>query len=48
MTDNPPLLTPQRLPDDPDAALRPNTLAEFVGQAVPLARPVELEDKVSP
>jgi Holliday junction DNA helicase RuvB len=26
-------LTPQRLPEDPDAALRPKSLAEFVGQA---------------
>ena len=32
MTDNP-HLTPQRQPDDADAALRPKTLAEFVGQA---------------
>jgi Holliday junction DNA helicase RuvB len=32
MTDNP-NLTPQRQPDDADAALRPKTLAEFVGQA---------------
>ena len=32
MTDNP-NLTPQRQPDDHDAALRPKTLAEFVGQA---------------
>ena len=32
MTDNP-NLTPQRRPDDADAALRPKTLAEFVGQA---------------
>ena len=32
MTDNP-LLTPQRTADDADAALRPKTLAEFVGQA---------------
>ena len=32
MTDNP-ILTPQRQPEDPDAALRPKTLAEFVGQA---------------
>ena len=32
MTDNP-HLTPQSQPDDPDAALRPKTLAEFVGQA---------------
>jgi Holliday junction DNA helicase RuvB len=32
VTDNP-HLTPQRLPDDADAALRPKTLAEFVGQA---------------
>ena len=31
MTDNP-LLTPTRAPEDPDAALRPKTLAEFVGQ----------------
>ena len=31
MTDNP-NLTPQRMPDDADAALRPKTLAEFVGQ----------------
>ncbi len=31
MTDNP-VLTPQRQPEDPDAALRPKTLAEFVGQ----------------
>ena len=27
------ILDPQRLPEDPDAALRPKTLAEFVGQA---------------
>ena len=32
MTDNP-LLTPQRVVDDADAALRPKSLAEFVGQA---------------
>ena len=32
MTDNP-LLTPQRTFEDVDAALRPKTLAEFVGQA---------------
>ncbi len=31
MTDNP-LLTPTRHPEDPDAAQRPKTLAEFVGQ----------------
>jgi Holliday junction DNA helicase RuvB len=31
MTDNP-ILTTQRQPEDPDAALRPKTLAEFVGQ----------------
>ena len=31
MTDNP-ILTPTRQPDDADAALRPKTLAEFVGQ----------------
>ncbi len=32
MTDNP-ILTPDRQPEDPDAALRPKTLQEFVGQA---------------
>jgi Holliday junction DNA helicase RuvB len=33
MTPSPsPLLTPDRQPEDPDAALRPKTLAEFVGQ----------------
>ena len=32
MTENP-NLTPMRQPDDADAALRPKTLAEFVGQA---------------
>ena len=32
MTDNP-HLTPQRQPEDADAALRPKTLVEFVGQA---------------
>ena len=32
MTDNP-HLTPHRQPEDADAALRPKTLAEFVGQA---------------
>lgn len=32
MTDNP-LLSSARLPEDPDAALRPKSLAEFVGQA---------------
>ena len=31
MTDNP-ALSPQRQPEDPDAALRPKSLAEFVGQ----------------
>jgi Holliday junction DNA helicase RuvB len=31
MTDNP-LVSPQRKPDDIDAALRPKTLAEFIGQ----------------
>ncbi|RVQ67766.1 Holliday junction branch migration DNA helicase RuvB [Croceicoccus ponticola] len=31
MTDNP-ILTPDRQPEDPDAALRPKSLAEFVGQ----------------
>ena len=33
MTDPVPLHTPERLPDDPDAALRPKSLAEFIGQA---------------
>jgi holliday junction DNA helicase RuvB len=32
MTDNP-LLSAQRMPEDADTALRPKTLAEFVGQA---------------
>lgn len=32
MIDNP-NLTPQRQPDDADAALRPKAFAEFVGQA---------------
>uniref|UniRef100_UPI00286D0EF8 AAA family ATPase n=1 Tax=Novosphingobium sp. TaxID=1874826 RepID=UPI00286D0EF8 len=32
MTDNP-LLSSTRMPEDADAALRPKTLAEFVGQA---------------
>ena len=32
MTDPVPLHTPARQPDDPDAALRPKSLAEFVGQ----------------
>ncbi len=32
MTDPVPLHTPERLPDDPDAALRPKTLTEFIGQ----------------
>ncbi len=31
MTDNP-TLTPERAPEDPDAALRPKTLDEFIGQ----------------
>ena len=31
MTDNP-TLSPQRQPEDQDAALRPKNLAEFVGQ----------------
>ena len=43
-----PLVSSRSQPNDPDAALRPNTLAEFVGQAAALARPVKLEDKVSP
>ena len=33
MTDPIPLHTPQRQPEDPDASLRPKSLAEFVGQA---------------
>jgi holliday junction DNA helicase RuvB len=33
MTDPAPLHSPGRQPDDPDAALRPKSLAEFVGQA---------------
>ena len=36
MTDNP-LLTPAPRQEDPDAALRPKTLAEFVGQAAAAA-----------
>ena len=32
MTEPVPLHTPERLPDDPDAALRPKTLTEFIGQ----------------
>ena len=32
MTDPVPLHTPERLPDDPDAALRPKSLTEFIGQ----------------
>jgi len=32
MTGTVPLHTPQRLPDDPDAALRPKSLREFIGQ----------------
>lgn len=32
VTDPVPLHTPDRQPDDPDAALRPKTLAEFIGQ----------------
>src|SRR6187551_1911884 len=32
MTDNP-ALSPQRQPEDQDAALRPRSLAEFIGQA---------------
>ncbi len=32
MTDPIPLHSPQRQPDDPDAALRPKSLAEFIGQ----------------
>ena len=47
MTDNP-ILTSQRQPDDPDAALRPKTLAEFVGQAATLAPTCQLRDNVSP
>ncbi len=33
MADDNPILTPERKPDDPDAALRPQSLAEFIGQA---------------
>jgi Holliday junction DNA helicase RuvB len=33
VTDPIPLHTPQRQPEDPDSALRPKSLAEFVGQA---------------
>ncbi|NCP20258.1 MAG: Holliday junction branch migration DNA helicase RuvB [Erythrobacter sp.] len=32
MTEPVPLHTPERLPDDPDAALRPKSLTEFIGQ----------------
>ena len=32
MNNSSPLHTPERLPDDPDAALRPKTLTEFIGQ----------------
>ena len=32
MTEPVPLHTPERQPEDPDAALRPKSLAEFVGQ----------------
>ncbi len=32
MTDDAPIYSPDRQPDDPDAALRPKTLAEFIGQ----------------
>ena len=32
MTDPVPLHAPQRQPDDPDAALRPKSLTEFIGQ----------------
>jgi Holliday junction DNA helicase RuvB len=32
VTDSAPLHTPQRQPEDPDAALRPKSLGEFVGQ----------------
>ena len=38
MTDTP-LHTPTRQPDDPDAALRPQTLAEFVGQEAAQGEP---------
>ncbi|MEN7538390.1 Holliday junction branch migration DNA helicase RuvB [Aurantiacibacter flavus] len=33
MTDNSPIHSPERQPEDPDAALRPKSLGEFVGQA---------------
>ena len=35
MTDPVPLHTPDRQPDDPDAALRPKSLREFIGQDKP-------------
>jgi Holliday junction DNA helicase RuvB len=35
MTDNP-ALSPQRQPEDADAALRPKSLGEFVGQEAAL------------
>lgn len=38
MTDNP-ALSPRRQPEDPDAALRPKSLGEFVGQEAALDEP---------
>lgn len=40
MTDNP-ALSPQRQPEDADAALRPKTLAELVGQEAALGTLIE-------
>jgi len=40
MTDNP-TLSPQRQPDDKDAALRPKSLGEFVGQEAALGTVTE-------
>ena len=40
MTDNP-TLSPQRQPEDADAALRPKTLGEFAGQEAALGRLAE-------
>ncbi len=40
MTDNP-ALSPQRQPEDADAALRPKTVGEFVGQEAALGTLIE-------
>jgi Holliday junction DNA helicase RuvB len=40
MTDNP-ALSPQRQPEDADAALRPKSLGEFVAQEAALGSPAE-------